>query len=395
MNGQGEGLTRDVPGTRWDRSRPLVVIMGANGFDAPMADRHLARHLSRHCRVLYVEPPFSPFAGLRSSRSISRPPRPVLRLVSDDLALLTPVTGPFPDRSVMHPLTREVVRLAVRRAARKLGRPDVLVTARPVLPDLEVVDATRTVFWAQDDLVGGAALLGVSASALETGSETLARTADVLVAGTPWVAEHWEAKGLHPVLIPYGCEVDMYADVDSLPPPDDIPYRGAAAGFVGFLGDRVDYRLLEAVLDAGIHLIVVGAVHERSDPGPAEKLVGHQNVTWVGPKKFSELPPYLSRFTVGLVPYLDNPFNRGSFPLKTLEYLAAGRDVVATPLPGIQWLGTDLVRTAWEPEPFVAAVRESLATAPSAELTRRRQDFAAGHSWAVRAEAFARAVGVL
>ena len=384
-----------MPGTRWDRSRPLVVVMGANDFDAPMADRHMARHLSRHCRVLYVEPPFSPLAGLRNSRAISRPPRPALRLVDDDLALLTPVTGPFPDRSFMHPLTRQAVRLAVRRAVRQLGHPEVLVTARPVLPDLDVVDAARTVFWAQDDLVGGAALLGVSAAALEAGSEQLARNADVLIAGTPWVAEHWEAKGLAPVLIPYGCEVEMYADVDSLPPPDDIAYRGPAAGFVGFLGDRVDYRLLEAVLDAGIHLIVVGAVHERSDRGAAERLLRHDNVTWVGPKKFAELPPYVARFTVGLVPYLDTPFNRGSFPLKTLEYLAAGRDVVATPLPGVQWLGTDLVTTAWDPEPFVAAVGQSLARTATTEMTSRRKAFAAGHSWAVRADAFARAIGVI
>jgi teichuronic acid biosynthesis glycosyltransferase TuaH len=394
MNGRGRALSGNEPGRRWDRSLPLVVIMGANGFDAPMADRHMARHLSRHCRVLFVEPPFSPLSGLRSL-TISAPPRPSLRLVDDDLAVLTPVTQPFPDRLVMHPVTRELVRLAVRRAVRQLGRPDVFVTARPVLPDLDVVDANKTVFWAQDDLVGGAALLGVSAAALEVGSEYLARNADVLVAGTPWVAAHWEAKGLHPVLVPYGCEVEMYADVDSLAPPDDIAYRGPAAGFVGFLGDRVDYRLLEAVLDAGIHLIVVGSVHERSDHGPAERLVRRSNVTWVGPKKFSELPAFLSRFQVGLVPYLDSPFNRGSFPLKTLEYLAAGRDVVATPLPGVEWLGTDLVRTAWEPEPFVAAVLDSLAGTASAELTRQRQEFAAHHSWAVRADAFAHAVGVI
>jgi teichuronic acid biosynthesis glycosyltransferase TuaH len=394
VNGMRSSRARAVSGGAWDRSRPLVVMMGANPFDAPMADRHMARHLTAHSRVLYVEPPFSPLSGLRHALRISAPPRPALRIVEDDLAVLTPVSQPFPDRTVMHPLTRQVVRLAVRRAVRRLGRPDILVTARPVLPDLDVVDARTTVFWAQDDLVGGAALLGVSAEALEAGSEELARNAQVVVAGTPWVAEHWQARGLEPVLVPYGCEVDMYADVDALPAPPDVSYRGPAAGFVGFLGDRVDYGLLEAVLDSGVHVIVVGAVHERSDRGAADRLLRHPQVTWVGPKRFSELPPYVSRFTVGLVPYLDNPFNRGSFPLKTLEYLAAGRDVVATPLPGVTWLDTDLVRTAWEPEPFVAAVLESLERPATKDEIERRRSFAAQHSWAVRAESFARAVGL-
>ena len=389
--GSAEG---HATGQGWDRSKPLVVIMAANDFEAPMADRHMARHLTRHCRVLYVEPPWSPTSSIRSSRRISAPPRPTLRLVQDDLALLTPVATPFPDRTVMHPVTRRLVRLAVRRAVRALGAADVLVTARPVLPDLEVVGATRTVFWAQDDMVGGAALLGVSPAALEAGSDELARHADILVAGTPWVEDHWRGKGLAPVLVPYGCEIDMYADVDALPPPDDVPHRRPAAGFVGFLGDRVDYQLLEAVLDAGVHLIVVGGVHERSDQGAAQRLVRHENVTWVGPKKFADLPAYVSRFSVGLVPYLDTPFNRGSFPLKTLEYLAAGRDVVATPLPGVQWLDTGLVRTAWDPDSYVAAVLDSLSSPVEAEVVRQRQAFAARHSWAVRAEAFAEAVGV-
>lgn len=378
----------------WDRSMPLVVIIAANHFGAPMADRHMARHLSHRCRVLYVEPPFSPLSGLRSSRTISAPPRPTLRLIEDDLAVLTPVAPPFPDRAVMRPLTREVVRLAVRRAVRRLGPADVLVAARPILPDLGMVDATTRVFWAQDDLVGGADLLGVSADALQAGSEKLARDADVLVAGTPWVAEHWRAQGFTPVLVPYGCEVEMYADVDSLSPPEDVAHRGDAAGFVGFLGDRVHYPLFEAVLDAGIHVVVVGAVHERSDRGPVERLLGHPNVTWVGPKKFSDLPAYISCFSVGLVPYLDSPFNRGSFPLKTLEYLAAGRDVVATPLPGVEWLDTDLVRTAWEPDAFVEAVTVSLATPATLGVVRSRQEFAAQHSWSVRADAFAHAVGI-
>jgi len=53
-------------------------------------------------------------------------------------------------------------------------------------------------------------------------------------------------------------------------------------------------------------------------------------VRWVGPQPYGALPGYLRLMDVGVVPYRDSAFNRGSFPLKTLEYLAAGRGVVAT-----------------------------------------------------------------
>ena len=63
------------------------------------------------------------------------------------------------------------------------------------------------------------------------------------------------------------------------------------------------------------------------------------------------------------MPYRDTPFNRGSFPLKTLEYLAAGRAVVATDLPAIRWLNTDLISVATTPAAFADHVAR-LASEP-------------------------------
>lgn len=68
---------------------------------------------------------------------------------------------------------------------------------------------------------------------------------------------------------------------------------------------------------------------------------------------------------------------------------------MATSLSVVQWLDTDLVRTAWETEPFVAAVVESLAKPATTEMIQKRQEFPARHGWAVRVDAFARAIGVI
>jgi len=108
-------------------------------------------------------------------------------------------------------------------------------------------------------------------------------------------------------------------------------------------------------------------------------------VTWVGPKPFGALPGYLRVIDVGLVPYRNSAFNRGSFPLKTLEYLAAGRGVVGTGLPATRWLGTDLVRIADQPAAFADAVEREAARPRTAALAATRREFAARHSWARRA----------
>jgi teichuronic acid biosynthesis glycosyltransferase TuaH len=85
---------------------------------------------------------------------------------------------------------------------------------------------------------------------------------------------------------------------------------------------------------------------------------------------------------VGLVPYTLSEFNRASFPLKTLEYLAAGLPVVSTNLPATRWLDTPLATIADDHATFVAAVRAA-ATIPSSADERQR--FAAAHSWESRA----------
>ncbi len=109
------------------------------------------------------------------------------------------------------------------------------------------------------------------------------------------------------------------------------------------------------------------------------------NVRWVGPKPFDALPGYLRLIDVGIVPYTGSAFNRSSFPLKTLEYLAAGRAVVATDLPAIRWLATDLVCIAAGPASFADQVDRLLAQPRTPAVLACRQAFAARHSWALRA----------
>jgi teichuronic acid biosynthesis glycosyltransferase TuaH len=92
---------------------------------------------------------------------------------------------------------------------------------------------------------------------------------------------------------------------------------------------------------------------------------------------------------VGLLPYANSEFNRASFPLKTLEYLAAGRPVVATPLPAVTWLDTELIAIADQPDDFAMRTLEEAAKARTPGLMKRRRVFAESHSWSTRVEQLA------
>ena len=102
---------------------------------------------------------------------------------------------------------------------------------------------------------------------------------------------------------------------------------------------------------------------------------------------FEELLHWLARIDVGLTPYADTAFNRASFPLKTLEYLAAGLPVVSTDLPASRRLQAEFreLEITGDADSYALGVLDALATSPDEARVAARRAFARRHSWAARA----------
>ena len=375
----------------WDG---LIVLCAANNYDGfKMADWHLAEHLSAVAPVLYVDPPMSVLAPMRHPETVRALPRPRLRLLRPGLARLTPVVPPFPSRPVTAGLTSALARSYLRRAVRRLGgQVQALISGWPQFPVFGSCGEQVCAYWAKDDFVGGAALLGLNARMIDIRERRVAARAGLLVAASPVVADTWRSRGLNPLLIPFGADVDAYLKIEDAEHPADVDLPGPVAGFVGRINDRTDLSLLEAIARRGRSLLLVGPKDPAFEPQRFEALWRRPNVRWVGPKPFESLPGYLRLIDVGLVPYRDSAFNRGSFPLKTLEYLAAGRAVVATGLPATRWLATGLICIADGAPCFADQVDRLLAQPRTPDMLADRQAFAARHSWAGRAAEIHRAI---
>jgi teichuronic acid biosynthesis glycosyltransferase TuaH len=369
----------------WDT---LVVLCAANSYDGiKLADQHMAEHLAKLVPVLYVDPPVSLLAPLRNPEKARLIKGPRLRLQARGLARLTPLVQPFPSRPGLTGVTASLARRYLRKAITQLGASVcAVISAWPQYSVFGSCDEEVSVYWAQDDFVGGADLLGFNRKHLDACERAVAATASFIVAANPAVADTWRMRSREVALIPYGADVNAYINVDQAPIPSDVELRGPIVGFVGHINSRTDLRLLEAVADRGRSLLLVGPRDPTFEPTRFGTLLQRPNVCWVGPKSFDALPSYLRTIDVGIVPYGNSPFNHGSFPLKTLEYLAAGRAVVATDLPAIRWLATDLIAITSEPGPFADHVDRMLDQIRSPGLMARRRAFAAQHSWAKRAE---------
>ena len=175
------------------------------------------------------------------------------------------------------------------------------------------------------------------------------------------------------------------AGVDRAPSPSDVRLPGPTAGLIGHINARVDLQLLEAIADRGRSLLLVGPKDPAFKPERFEAAIGRPNVCWVGSKPFERLLGYLRLIDVRVVPYQDSAFNRGSFPIKTLEYIACDPAVVATDLPSILRLGTDLVTFACGTGASADAVDPVLDEVRSPAMVAHRRGFVCQHDWAQRA----------
>lgn len=358
----------------------------------------MATALAQYAEVLWVDPPLSPIASFR--RGAATPPLrawPTLSRIDDLMMRLTPRVLPFHTRPAMRPTSARLVRLQIHRALRRLHlHPRAIVASH--LDDVlgGWGGATVSVLYGTDDYVAGAELMRIDPRRTRAEERVQLHHADVAIVISPQLGERWTSLGFErPItVVPNGVDTSAYRDLEAVPPAPGIELEGPVAGLVGQLSSRIDIALLESVVAAGCSLLMVGPWDRSWEPRRFPSLLANPRVRWVGSLPFEALPSFLKHMDVGLTPYLDTPFNRASFPLKTLEYLAAGKPVVSTDLPAVKWLGTDLITVA-DHDRFGGAAWDAAMAPSSQHLVARRVAFAEQHSWARRALAFAEAIGLV
>ena len=377
-------------GAAWDG---MIVVCAAVRWDGvKMQDRQMAEHLQAHAPVLYVDPPVSHLSWLKNPAVAASMKRPRVRVLGPGLAHFTPIVPPKP----MHPAVIPIATWAAKRqlggAVRALGgQVQAVITTWLFLDVYGVCGEQWRVYSWSDDPVGAARLWGQSADRLAAADERLARASDLVVAVNEGATQRLPGartsrdvptKRLRPS--PIRRHRRRRRRARRAPRESDRRLRRPPQQ------PHQDLALLEAVADSGVGLLMIGPKDSTFEPERFARLIAQPNVAYLGPRPYKALPSYLKLADVGLVPYAATEFNRWSFPMKTLEYLAAGRPVVATSLPAIRSLDTDLVTLADTPSEFAASVRQQAELARQPQLVARRRELASMHSWADRADRLVR-----
>lgn len=360
----------------------MIVIRAGTHWDGPWrADQHVARHIAGVEPVLYVDPPVSFRSAKKNPHTANLLREPTLRVIAKNLFRLTPRVPPGKSRawvsSVIDVLERRQVRSAIQRIGRRVK---ATVTVNPGM--LGTLNEGLDVYWARDDFRAGAELMALSPRRLARLEDRVVAEADLVIAVSPRIEHKWRDFGKRVVFIPNGCDaVGLAARAEAA---EDVYIPRPIVGLVGTLSSRIDEEILWSIAREGISLLLVGPAGADYQASILNQLTKFPNVQWVGPKPADSIARYLSVMDLGIVPYSDSEFNRYSFPLKILEYLAAGLPVVSTNLPILEWLDTDLVISAESSDEFVIAVKSTAGETRTG--SRVRKSFAALHDWSVRAD---------
>jgi len=159
--------------------------------------------------------------------------------------------------------------------------------------------------------------------------------------------------------MPPGVDLETFNLTRSTQEPRELrDVRPPVFGYVGSIDDRIDFALLKRLAQTFSDgtVVLVGPVHEQIHKS---RLNGLVNVRLIGTKTKSELPPFIQRMDVCLIPYRVSPFTEVILPLKIFEYLAMGKPVVSTLLPELEPYAS-AIHLAKNQDEFIAATRKAL-----------------------------------
>jgi glycosyltransferase involved in cell wall biosynthesis len=221
----------------------------------------------------------------------------------------------------------------------------------------------------------------------------LLKSADLVLTGGPRLYEAKRDSNPNVVCLPSAVDASHYATARATGDDQAMaragalqPIAGPRLGFFGVIDERLDLGLVERLADAdpAWQIVMVGPV-VKIDPAALPR---RANLHWLGQQPYAILPQLVAGWDVCLMPFALNESTEFISPTKTLEYMAAGKAVVSTPIHDVKAMFGDLVAIAATPDAFIGACRDALLESPAEQAARREamQIRVAQYSWDAAAE---------
>lgn len=195
-----------------------------------------------------------------------------------------------------------------------------------------------------------------------------ATKADAIVTVSSVLKDKWARKGLNSVeVIPNAINLERFRSIDREEArrlfglSSERKVVGFVSRFGEFSGLLTYLRAVKEMDDAALQHLVVGDGELLPQARRFVKDNNLPNVVFTGWVGAEEVTSAYAALDVGVIPFDLSAFTHSAFPIKLLEYLAAGANVVSTSLEEVKRLAFDAVLLAdTEPASFAQAIKTAV-----------------------------------
>jgi uncharacterized SAM-binding protein YcdF (DUF218 family)/glycosyltransferase involved in cell wall biosynthesis len=344
-------------------------------------------------RVLFIENTGVRTPGIKDLSRISSRLRSWITNVKgfrkerENLFIYSPVILPFPYSRTARWINRRMLIRPLQKWLRLMRfQPDIIWTFLPTHTALDIIDQIDHEILVYYCIADFYELTGRSTKSRKAEQELLSRC-DLVFAQGEDLARKCRAHARSVHIFPFGVNWKNFAQsVDGMPEPRDLArLPHPRIGYVGGIHRHIDLALVHALATGHPQWSFIMVGPQQTHTPLLENL---PNVYFIGAKPFPELPAYVSRFDVCLIPYLKSEYTATVYPTKLNEYHAAGRPVVSTDIPEVIRYNRDhgdIVYLAGTAEEFSRQIEKALAE-DSPHLETARRQAASTHSWETRIE---------
>jgi glycosyltransferase involved in cell wall biosynthesis len=136
-------------------------------------------------------------------------------------------------------------------------------------------------------------------------------------------------------------------------------------GYYGAISDWFDVELVEMLVKTfdnyDFHLVGNVFCNNKEKTKRIKSLNRFKNVTLFGEVPYGELAKYVSKFKVGIIPFLKNDLIKCTNPVKLYEMLAVGLPVVLTELEDVKtWKIDDIFYLSKNRDEFIKNLKIAL-----------------------------------
>ena len=203
----------------------------------------------------------------------------------------------------------------------------------------------------------------------------LIRTADTVLATSGSLMEYIQRHNQKVHLLPNACDFEHFSGIRTKEATSSL-----VVGYYGAIADWFDSDLVadlaEKRPDWSFQLI--GSTFSAD----LSRLSTCHNVFFQGEKAYDEIPRWIETFDVLIIPFRRTPLTDATNPVKAYEILAAGKPLVAVPLPELQQM-RPLVQIGASAEEFEREIEKAVRN-DTPELVEMRKQFAQDNTWGIR-----------